>query len=42
MGGPLPSHDQVLGWADAALYAAKHGGRNRCVVRMAEDAAPVR
>ena len=39
--GPLPTQDQVLGWADTALYAAKHGGRNRCVVRMAEEAAGV-
>jgi diguanylate cyclase (GGDEF)-like protein len=37
--GPLPTQDQVLGWADTALYAAKHGGRNRCVVRVAEEAA---
>jgi diguanylate cyclase (GGDEF)-like protein/PAS domain S-box-containing protein len=37
--GPLPTQDQALGWADGALYAAKHGGRNRCVVRMAGDAA---
>jgi diguanylate cyclase (GGDEF)-like protein/PAS domain S-box-containing protein len=37
--GPLPTQDQVLGWADGALYAAKHGGRNRCVVRMAGDLA---
>jgi diguanylate cyclase (GGDEF)-like protein/PAS domain S-box-containing protein len=36
--GPLPTQDQVLGWADTALYAAKHGGRNRCVVRVAEEA----
>jgi len=34
--GPLPTQDQVLGWADGALYEAKHGGRNRVVVRMAE------
>ena len=39
--GPLPTQDQVLGWADTALYAAKHGGRNRCVVRVAEEAAGV-
>ncbi len=39
--GPLPTQDQVLGWADTALYAAKHGGRNRCVVRVAEEAAAV-
>jgi diguanylate cyclase (GGDEF)-like protein/PAS domain S-box-containing protein len=40
--GPLPTQDQVLGWADGALYAAKHGGRDRCVVRAAGDmpAAP--
>ncbi|WP_440967869.1 diguanylate cyclase domain-containing protein [Massilia sp. GER05] len=38
---PLPTQDQVLGWADTALYAAKHGGRNRCVVRVAEEAAGV-
>jgi PleD family two-component response regulator len=37
--GPLPTQDQVLGWADTALYAAKHGGRDRCVVRVAEEAA---
>jgi diguanylate cyclase (GGDEF)-like protein/PAS domain S-box-containing protein len=37
--GPLPTQDQVLGWADTALYAAKHGGRNRCVVRVVEEAA---
>ncbi|KQV52063.1 diguanylate cyclase [Massilia sp. Root335] len=36
--GPLPTQDQVLGWADGALYAAKHGGRDRCVVRAAGDA----
>jgi diguanylate cyclase (GGDEF)-like protein/PAS domain S-box-containing protein len=41
MDGPLPTQDQVLGWADTALYAAKHGGRNRCVVRMAEEVAGV-
>jgi diguanylate cyclase (GGDEF)-like protein/PAS domain S-box-containing protein len=39
--GPLPTQDQVLGWADGALYAAKHGGRDRCVVRIGEDAAAV-
>jgi diguanylate cyclase (GGDEF)-like protein/PAS domain S-box-containing protein len=36
--GPLPTQDQVLGWADAALYDAKHGGRDRCVVRMGGNA----
>jgi diguanylate cyclase (GGDEF)-like protein/PAS domain S-box-containing protein len=30
--GPLPSHDELLARADHALYAAKHGGRDRCVV----------
>jgi len=35
--GPLPTQDQVLGWADGALYAAKHGGRNRVVVRLAGE-----
>ncbi|WP_322399946.1 diguanylate cyclase domain-containing protein [Massilia luteola] len=35
--GPLPTQDQVLGWADGALYAAKHGGRDRWVVRAAGD-----
>jgi diguanylate cyclase (GGDEF)-like protein/PAS domain S-box-containing protein len=39
--GPLPTQDQVLGWADGALYAAKHGGRDRCVVRAAGDAPAV-
>jgi diguanylate cyclase (GGDEF)-like protein/PAS domain S-box-containing protein len=37
--GMLHTQDQVLGWADGALYAAKHGGRDRCVVRMAGDAS---
>jgi diguanylate cyclase (GGDEF)-like protein/PAS domain S-box-containing protein len=39
---PLPTQDQVLGWADTALYAAKHGGRDRCVVRVGDDAPAVR
>jgi diguanylate cyclase (GGDEF)-like protein/PAS domain S-box-containing protein len=30
--GPLPSQDELLVRADHALYAAKHGGRDRCVV----------
>jgi len=40
--GPLPTQDQVLAWADGALYAAKRNGRNRCMVRMGDtaEAAP--
>ena len=40
--GPPPTQDQVLSWADTALYAAKHGGRDRCVVRVGEDAPAAR
>jgi diguanylate cyclase (GGDEF)-like protein len=36
--GPLPTQDEVLGWADGALYAAKRNGRNRCVVRLGDTA----
>ena len=34
--GPVPDQEQLLGRADAALYAAKRDGRDRCVVHEGE------
>lgn len=38
---PLESFDAMMAAADAALYVAKHGGRNRWVIAELESTAPL-